>query len=83
VEGENRPRSFAGRRALKSVPAERIVLAPDAAMKYCPGRGSVGQVVSLRMAAYLEPCPRRRKRLHCYPEPPPLTRWARSYDRQP
>jgi 5-methyltetrahydropteroyltriglutamate--homocysteine methyltransferase len=39
------------RRALKYVPAERIVLAPDCGMKYLPRDAAFGKLVSLRMAA--------------------------------
>ncbi len=38
-------------RALKYVPAERIVLAPDCGMKYLPREAAFGKLVSMRMAA--------------------------------
>src|ERR1022692_297700 len=41
------------RRALKYVPAERIVLAPDCGMKYLPRDAAFGKLVSLRLAAAL------------------------------
>jgi 5-methyltetrahydropteroyltriglutamate--homocysteine methyltransferase len=41
------------RRALKYVPAERLVLAPDCGMKYLPREAAYGKLVSLRMAAAL------------------------------
>jgi 5-methyltetrahydropteroyltriglutamate--homocysteine methyltransferase len=41
------------RRALKYVPAERLVLAPDCGMKYLPRESAYGKLVSLRMAAAL------------------------------
>jgi 5-methyltetrahydropteroyltriglutamate--homocysteine methyltransferase len=41
------------RRALKYVPAERLVLAPDCGMKYLPREAAFGKLVALRMAAAL------------------------------
>ena len=41
------------RRALKYVPPERIVLAPDCGMKYLPRDSAFGKLVSLRTAAAL------------------------------
>ena len=41
------------RRALKYVPAERLILAPDCGMKYLPREAAFGKLVSLRMAAAL------------------------------
>jgi 5-methyltetrahydropteroyltriglutamate--homocysteine methyltransferase len=41
------------RRALKYVPAERLVLAPDCGMKYLPREAAFGKLVSMRMAAAL------------------------------
>jgi 5-methyltetrahydropteroyltriglutamate--homocysteine methyltransferase len=41
------------RRALKYVPAERLVLAPDCGMKYLSRESAYGKLVSLRMATAL------------------------------
>jgi 5-methyltetrahydropteroyltriglutamate--homocysteine methyltransferase len=41
------------RRALRYVPAERLVLAPDCGMKYLPRRSAYGKLVALRVAAGL------------------------------
>ncbi|HUY47536.1 MAG TPA: uroporphyrinogen decarboxylase family protein [Streptosporangiaceae bacterium] len=41
------------RRALKYVPAERLVLAPDCGMKYLPREAAFGKLVAMRMAAAL------------------------------